>query len=146
MLGVMPLEKAIEEAKARELDLVEVSPKAVPPVCKIINFGQFLYRQRKADQKNRQKQKQAEIKGIRLGFRIGDHDLEVKEKQARKFIEDGDLIRVVMMFKGREMSHKELGLEKIKEFAKKLEDITQVDQAPKLQGNQVVMILTPKKN
>jgi len=144
-LGEVSLQKAREEADKLKLDLVEIAPKSVPPVCKIMDFGQFLYQQKKVTQKNKKKQKQTEVKGVRLGFRIGEHDLEVKEKQARKFIEEGNIVRVVMQFRGREMSHIDYGLEKIKHFAEALEDIVQIDQEAKKQGAQVVMILAPKK-
>ena len=145
MLGEFSAEKALEKAQKLNKDLVEVSPKAQPPVCKIMDYGQFAYQQKKTEQQHKKKQKQTEVKGIRLGFRIGEHDIEVKEKQARKFIESGNLLRVVMQFKGREMSHIELGLDKIRDFAVRLKDIAQIDQEPKRQGSQVIMILIPKK-
>ena len=145
MLGEMPVGKALEEAENRDLDLVEVAPKAQPPVCKIMNYGQFLYQQKKSEQKSKKKQKQTTVKGIRLGFRIGEHDVEVKEKQARKFLEEGNLVRVAMQFRGREMSHIDFGLDKIKDFAERLEDIAKMEQEPKRQGNQVIMVLTLKK-
>lgn len=145
MLGNMSVSKAIEEAVKRELDLVEVAPKANPPVCKIMNYGQFLYQQKKADQKNKKKQKQTEVKTIRLGFRIGEHDIDVREKQARGFLAEGDIVRVVMQFKGREMSHIDFGLDKIKDFAVRLQDVAKIDQEPKRQGYQVVMVLAQKK-
>jgi translation initiation factor IF-3 len=144
-LGEMSLSEALAAADQRNLDLVEISPKITPPVCKIMDLGNFLYQQKKAMQKNKKKQKQTEVKGIRLGFRIGEHDLEVKEKQAHKFLEAGNLVRAVMQFKGREMSHIELGLDKIKLFAKALEDISYIESEPKRQGQQVVMVLAPKK-
>jgi len=145
MLGIMPINEALAEAERRELDLVEISPNVTPPVCKIMDFGQFRYQQKKVDQQGKKKQKQRVMKEIRIGVRIGEHDLEVKEKQARKFIENKSVVRVVMQFKGREMTHIDLGLDKIKLFALKLDDVTIVDQEPKKQGSQVVMILMPKK-
>lgn len=145
MLGEIATSVALEKARELGLDLVEISPKAQPPVCKIIDYGQFLYQQQKAEQKSKKNQKQTEVKGIRLGFRIGEHDLEVKQNQARKFIEAGNMVRVVMQFRGREMSHMDFGLDKIKQFSVGLEDIVTVEQAPKRQGSQVIMILIPKK-
>lgn len=145
MLGEVPLEKAIALAEEREIDLVEISPKAKPPVCKLMDFGQFLYQQKKTEQKSKKNQKKTEVKGIRLGFRIGEHDILVREKQARKFIEAGNMIKVVMQFRGREMSYIDLGLEKILDFAKRLEDIAIVEQEPKRQGYQVIMILSKKR-
>jgi translation initiation factor IF-3 len=144
MLGVVSLEKALSLASLKGKDLVEVSPKANPPVCKVMNFGQFLYQQKKADQKNKKKQKKTEVKGIRLGFRIGEHDLQVKEKQARKFLENGDLIKVSMIFKGREITYLDLGEEKIKDFLVRLEDISEIEQPLKKSGHQLTIILKKK--
>jgi translation initiation factor IF-3 len=143
--GEIPLEQALSLADSYELDLVEISPQAEIPVCKIMDLGQFLYQKKKTDQKNKKNQKQTEIKGIRIGFRIGEHDFEVRQKQARKFFEQGNNVRVVMIFKGREMSYMALGLEKIEKFAAMLSDVSTIDTPPKTQGHQLVMILSPKR-
>jgi len=145
MLGEMPVKRAIEEAIKRELDLVEVAPEATPPVCKIMDLGQFFYQKKKILQKNKKKQKKTEIKTLRIGFRIGDHDLNIKEKQARKFLEEGNSVRIVMMFRGREMSHMELGVNKIKVFIEKLSDVAKIEQEAKQQGTQISAIFNPKK-
>lgn len=144
VLGVMDLPKALELARQRELDLVEVAPNAVPPVCKVMDFGKYVYRQQKVDRKHRAQQKQSEVKGIRLGFRTGPHDVEVKAKQARKFLEARHVVKVVMIFRGREITHKNLGMEKMKFFYEILQDVAKVDESPKSQGNQMFMILSPQ--
>lgn len=142
----MALSKALELARQKELDLVEVAPQATPPVCKIMDFGKYVYRQQKAERKHRAQQKQSEVKGIRLGFRTGPHDVEVKVKQARKFLEARHSVKVTMIFRGREITHKNLGMEKMRTFYEMLQDIAKVDERPKSQGNQMFMILSPQIN
>ena len=144
-LGEMTVEQAVIKAESLSLDLVEVSPKARPPVCRILDFGQFRFEQKKSAQNNKKSQKQTKVKNIKLSFRIGEHDLGVKEKQVRRFIEAGHLVKVVMQFRGREMTHIDVGLDKIKVFMNSLEDVVQVDQAPKKQGNQIGMLIAPKR-
>ena len=142
-LGVMPIEVALKKAEEMNLDLVEVSPKSTPPVCRLMDFGHFLYHQKKIDQAQKKKQKKTEIKGIRIGFRISDHDLGIKEKQGRKFLERGCLIKLTMIFKGREISYSKFGMEKLVEFAEKLSDISEIEQNIKRQGNQISLIVKP---
>jgi translation initiation factor IF-3 len=144
-LGVLDTNEAINIARSKELDLVEVSPNAEPPVCKIMDFGKYLYRQKKLEQKQKQKQKKAELKGIRIGFKTDVHDLEVKAKQARKFLEGKNTVKIVLVFKGREMSHFELARNKIVKFIESLADIADVVEAPKKQGYNLMAILNPKK-
>jgi len=131
---------------SKEMDLVEVAPKAVPPVCKIMDYGKYLYHQDKLERKQKKMQKRGEVKGIRLGFKTGEHDIDVRVDQARKFLEDRNLVKVVMMFKGREVMYIDMGMGKLKSFYEKLSDIAEVEQMPKRQGNSLLMILTPKKN
>jgi translation initiation factor IF-3 len=142
----MGLQKASELAMSKEMDLVEVAPKAVPPVCKIMDYGKYLYHQDKLERKQKKMQKRGEVKGIRLGFKTGEHDIDVRVDQARKFLEDRNLVKVVMMFKGREVMYIDMGMGKLKSFYEKLSDIAEVEQMPKRQGNSLLMILTPKKN
>jgi translation initiation factor IF-3 len=144
-LGVMPRERAIESAVALGLDLVEVSPKAQPPVCKIMDYGKYLYKIKKQDQLQKKMTKQTEVKGVRLGLNTGIHDLEVKAKRARKFLADKCLIKVSLIFKGREMAHRHMGKDKMLEFAEMLSDVAEPDLSPKMQGYQLNMMLTPKK-
>lgn len=141
-LGIMPREEALRRAREKGLDLVEISPNAVPPVVKIIDYGKFLYRLHKQEQKN--KGHRTETKGVRLTIRTGEHDLEVKVRQAEKFLKDRDRVKVMLMFKGREITHFDLGLGKMKRFAEMLKDVSEVDQEPKKQGRTLIMILKPK--
>lgn len=143
MLGEMTVEEALAIAKKKELDLVEVSPMSSPPVCKLMDFGTYLYSQKKKDKKQKKAQKQTETKTIRLSIRTGLHDMEVKAKQARKFLDARSILKVVIIFKGREMAHGDLGFGKMDEFYKMLEDVAKIDQSPKRQGYQMTMILTP---
>jgi translation initiation factor IF-3 len=144
-LGIMATEKALEQAKSKELDLVEVSPNANPPVCKIMDYGKYQYKQKKIDKKHKKMQKQTEVKGVRVGFRTDSHDLEVKRKQAEKFLKARNIVKVSLIFKGRELAHVDLAIEKLKKFAATLEDIANVEEGPKRQGYNLIMILTPLK-
>jgi translation initiation factor IF-3 len=139
------LEEALQLATEHGLDLVEVAPMANPPVCKILDFGKYQYRQRKIEQKHKRMQKQAEMKGLRLSLRIDKHDLDTKVRQARGFLEDRNSVKVTLVFKGREASHSELGREKLIYFIEGLKDIAQVEEQPKKQGNSMFMVLTPLK-
>ena len=145
VVGEITPEEGIKRAKAQNLDLVEVSPMSSPPVCKIMDFGNYLYSQKKKDKKQKKSHKQTETKGVRLSIRTGMHDMEVKAKQARKFLEARHIIKVVIIFKGREMAHGDLGFSKMDEFFKLLEDIAVIEQKPKRQGYQMTMILNPIK-
>jgi translation initiation factor IF-3 len=144
-LGLMPIEKALTLAREQGTDLVEVSPKATPPVCKLMDYGKYIYRLKKQEQQQRKKSKKAAVKGIRLGMSIGEHDFEVKRKQAQGFLEEKSVVKVVMIFRGRELQHKALGREKMMEFAKALADIADIESLPKHAGFQTVMVLSPKK-
>jgi len=144
-MGIMGVGKALQMAKESELDLIEVAPKANPPVCKIMDYGKYLYHQGKIDRKQKKSQKRTEIKGIRIGFKTGDHDLEVRAKQARKFLEDRNLVKVTLLFKGREVVYADVGIANMKKFYEKLSDIAILDSPPKRQGNTLNMILTPHK-
>ena len=144
-LGVKSLEEALQLAQERGLDLVEVAPKANPPVCKLLDYGKYIYRQNKIEQKHKKMQKQAEMKGIRLSLRIDKHDLETKIRQARGFLEERNSVKVVLMFRGREAAHINLAREKLDFFSKSLQDIGQIEEPPKKQGTQMIMIIVPLK-
>lgn len=141
----MPIEKALAMAQEQQTDLVEVSPKANPPVCKLMDYGKYLYKIKKQDQKHKKMAKKTEVKGVRLGVSIGQHDLDVKVKQAERFLKDRNIVKVVIIFKGRELMHKDLGREKMLEFAEILKDIADIDSPPRHAGYQTVMVLSPKK-
>lgn len=141
----MELEQALKRAQEKGMDLVEISPVSSPPVCKIMDFGTYLYNQKKKDKKQKKGQKQTETKTIRLSIRTGTHDLQIKAKQAKKFLEDRNIVKVVVLFKGREMAHGDLGFAKMDEFYKMIEDVANIEQEPKRQGYQMTMILNPSK-
>lgn len=142
-LGVFTIEQAKAMAKEQELDLVEVAPNAQPPVCKIMDYGKYVYRQQKMERKHKAQQKQTEVKGIRISLRTDTHDLEVRAKQAKKFLLARNLVKVVLMFRGREAAHLNLGHDKLKELYKMIEDVAKIEDMPKRQGNQLIMMLAP---
>jgi len=144
-LGIMGLQKALELAKEQGTDLVEVSPNASPPVCRLMDYGKYLYRQKKLDQKHRAKQKKNEVKGIRMSLRTDTHDINVKVARARKFLEQGNSIKVALIFRGREVTHYDLAVKKMLVIKDALADIAKCDQEPKKQGYQLFMILSPLK-
>lgn len=139
----MPTEEALRIAEEKGLDLVEVAPLAKPPVCKIMDYGNYLYGLKKKT-KGQTKVKKTETKTIRLSIRTDKYDLEVKAKKAKKFLEERNLVKVALIFRGREMSHQDLGVEKMHFFHELLEDICTIEQEPKKQGYQMIMILNPK--
>lgn len=141
----MGIEKARALAKEQGLDLVEVSPNVHPPVCRIMDFGKYLYRQRKQEQKHKASQKSREVKGIRLSLRTGDHDVNVKLNQAKRFLEEGNSLKFTLIFRGREVTHYDLALEKMITIRDALKDVAKVDQEPKKQGYNLIMILSPLK-
>ena len=144
-LGIKSIEEALRLAEEKGLDLVEVAPKANPPVCKILDYGKYLYRLNKQEQKQKKAQKQGEIKGIRMTFRIDQHDLETKINRAKEFIKDRNSVKVMLVFRGREAAHSDLARAKMDQFLTALKDMAQVEEPPKMQGNQMIMILTPKQ-
>lgn len=132
-------------AAEKNTDLLEVAPNANPPVCKLLDFGKYQYHQKKVDSKHRRMQKKNEVKGIRMGFKTGDHDVEVKAKQAKKFLEGGNTVKISLIFRGREVIYKDLAIQKLKAFHEKLSDVALLESPPKSQGNTLIMILTPQK-
>lgn len=141
----MAIEDALAKAQEKEIDLVEVSPNSKPPVCKLMDYGKYRYKQKKIDQKHRKMQKQTEVKGVRMGFRTDDHDIEVKRKQAERFLKARNMVKVALIFRGRELAHVDLAKEKLNKFAEDLSDLANVEEGPKRQGNNLIMILTPIK-
>jgi len=141
--GEVAIEDALDQARQKGFDLIEVAPKAKPPVCKIIDFGKFKYQQEKAEQKAKQKQKKVELKGIRLTLKMGEHDLEVRIKQAKKFLEKGDKVKVEMRLRGREMAHQDLARKKITKYIESFEDI-QIEQPITRQGRLYSVIINKK--
>ena len=144
-LGIMQVRDALQMAIEQNLDLVEVAPTARPPVCRIMDYGKFKYEQQKRDKEAKKKQKIVTIKEVKLRPNIEDHDFDVKKKNALRFLEDGDKVRVTIMFRGRELSHPELGRVLLVRMAKELADIANVERDPKLEGKNMIMILNPKQ-
>lgn len=142
----MAIEKALTLAKEKDLDLAEVAPNANPPVCKIIDYGKYQYHQKKVETKHRKMQKKTEVKGVRMGFKTGEHDMQVKARQAKKFLSAGNSVKVSLIFRGREAAYKHLAIEKMKKFAEGISDTCSVETEPKKQGNTLIMILTPNKS
>lgn len=145
MLGVMSPAAALKLAQEAGLDLVEVSPNAEPPVCKILDYGKFKYEQQKKANEARKNQKTIDIKEIKLRATIGDHDYNIKLRQARKFIEDGDKVKFSLRFRGREQAHMNLSLAVMRKAKEDLADIAKVEQDISSEGRQAVMVLMPAK-
>lgn len=136
-------EEGVQKAQALGLDLVEVAPLANPPVCKIMDFKNYLYNLKKKEKKQRKSAKKTETKTIRLHIATEKHDLEVKAKQARRFIEGRNLVKVVVIFHGREITHADLGLQKMNQFFDLMKDVAAMDTPPAKQGYQMTMMLKP---
>ena len=143
MLGIVFLEEGLKIADQAELDLVEVSPNAKPPVCKIIEYGKFKYVTQKKAAEARKKQKTIEVKEIKFRPNIDDNDYEIKLKSVRKFISAGDKVKVTMRFRGREMSHQNLGVKVLERIREDLDETVKIEQLPKLEGRQMVQIFSP---
>lgn len=144
MVGVVSLRDALFAAEEAGLDLVEVSPNADPPVCKILDYGKFKYEAQKKANEARKKQKVIEVKEIKLRPGIDEHDYEIKMRNMRRFIDEGDKVKVTMRFRGREMAHQNLGMDVLIRVRDELEEVAKVEQMPKLEGRQMVMVLAPR--
>ncbi|MCZ8277129.1 MAG: translation initiation factor IF-3 [Acetobacteraceae bacterium] len=144
MIGVMSAREALIRAYDVGLDLVEISPNAVPPVCKILDYGKYKYEQQKKANEARKKQKVVEIKEIKVRPNIDDHDYDVKMKQMKNFIGEGDKVKVTLRFRGREMAHQELGVKVLERIRNDLNELVKVEQMPKLENRQMVMVVAPK--
>ena len=143
-LGIMQTKDALKLAEDQHLDLVEVAPKARPPVCRIMDFGKYRYEQQKRDKEARKKQKVITIKEVKLRPNIEQHDFDVKLKNAQRFIEEGNKVKVTVMFRGRELSHPELGTVILNKMSEALGDTVSVERTAKLEGKNMTMILSPK--
>jgi len=143
--GTVATEEALEIAREAGLDLVEISPSAKPPICKILDFGKFKYQAQKKAAEARKKQKTIEVKEIKMRPNIDTHDYEVKMKAMHRFFDQGDKVKFTIRFRGREMAHKELGRNLLERVQKDAEEISKVELAPKLEGRQMIMILSPNK-
>lgn len=141
----MTSEEALDKAQQAGLDLVEVSPNATPPVCRIMDFGKFRFENSKKNQASKKKQKRTQIKEIKFRPRTEEGDYQVKLRKLRNFLENGDKTKVTMRYRGREFAHQELGMQLLKRVEADLEDIANVEQMPNMEGRQMVMMLGPKR-
>jgi translation initiation factor IF-3 len=144
-MGVYPLQKALQKASELELDLVEISPNAAPPVCKIIDYKKFLYEQKKREKVMKANASKVVLKEIRFGPQTDEHDYEFKKKHAIKFLEEGAKLKAFVFFKGRSIIFKEQGHILLLRLAQDLEDYGKVEQLPKLEGKRMIMLINPKK-
>lgn len=144
-LGIMSAKEALKIAEDNDLDLVKIAPQAKPPVCKIMDYSKYRYEQAKREKENRKNQKQIETKEIRLSVTIDVGDFNTKVNHAKKFLASGHKLKVSIRLKGRMMAHSELGVENMKRFAEAVAEEANVDKAPKLEGRQILMFLSPKQ-
>ncbi|MGI6123040.1 MAG: translation initiation factor IF-3 [Acetivibrionales bacterium] len=145
MIGVVSAREAQLKANERELDLVKISPNANPPVCKIMDYGKFLYEQNKREKEAKKKQTVIEVKELRLSAKIEEHDFSFKAKNAIKFLEDGDKVKISIRFRGREIAYSTLGREVMEKFADTVKEYGKVDRPPIMEGRTMSMILIPHK-
>ena len=142
-LGIMPLAQAREMARRQNLDLVEVAATAVPPVCRLLDYGKFKYEQAKKEREARKSQRLVLLREVRLRPRIDDHDFEAKTRTVKKLIGEGDKVKITVLFRGREIVHPELGLRLLQRMATSLEESASIDRQPALDGKRMIMILSP---
>jgi translation initiation factor IF-3 len=143
-LGVVPMDEAFAMAAAQGLDLVEVSPDAEPPVCKIIDYGKFRYMQDKRGREAKKKQRVIQVKEVRMRPKTEENDYQVKSRQIRRFLEEGNKAKVSMRFRGREHEHAELGQQKLERLMLEMQDVATIEQAPQMEGRMITMVLAPK--
>lgn len=144
MKGVMSVKTALELADEAGLDLVEVSPGATPPVCKILDYGKYKYEQQKKAAEARKNQKTVDVKEVKIRPTTEEHDYNVKMRNARRFLESGDKVKVSMRFRGREMAHQDIGMDLLKRMQSELADISKTELEPKMEGRQMIMVLGPE--
>jgi translation initiation factor IF-3 len=142
--GTLPIQDALKLAEESGLDLVEVSPQASPPVCKLMDFGKYKYQAQKKANEARKKQKTIEVKEIKMRPNIDTHDYDVKMRSMLRFFEEGDKVKVTLRFRGREMAHQEIGIQLLDKVQKQVEPIAKVEQYPKLEGRQMIMVMAPR--
>lgn len=143
-LGVMPTREALEIARERGLDLIEVAPTANPPVCRIMDYGKFRYEQGRKDREAQKKQKNVEVKGIRLRPKTGVHDLGIKKRQMLEFLREGDKVKVTLIFRAREITHPEVARKQFDLLCEGIEDVAIIERPPTFEGRTMTMVLAPK--
>jgi translation initiation factor IF-3 len=144
MVGIVPRNEGLDMAAEAGLDLVEISPNAEPPVCKILDFGKYKYEEQKKKNEARKRQKVIEVKEVKFRPSIDDHDYDVKMRSMHKFIGEGDKVKVTMRFRGRELAHQELGMDVLMRVKGDLDEIAKVEQFPRMEGRQMTMVVSPK--
>lgn len=144
-LGIMSSVQALEIADSKQLDLVMIAPQAKPPVCKLMEYGKYLYEVQKREKEARKNQRVINIKEVRISPNIEEHDLNVKAKNAGKFLKDGDKVKITVRFRGREADYSHFGEELLKQFADKLQDVGVIEKKPLLEGRNMTMVISPKK-
>jgi translation initiation factor IF-3 len=144
-LGIMSSKEALAIAEQKQLDLVMIAPQAKPPVCKVMDYGKFLYELQKKEKEAKKKQKVINIKEVRISPNIEEHDLNVKAKNAEKFLKEGDKVKITVRFRGREADYSHFGSELLKQISEKLSEVGLIEKEPKLEGRNMTMVLTPKK-
>lgn len=144
-VGILPTREALAQAEELGLDLVEISPNAEPPVCKVMDYGKFLYQRDKAQHAAKRKQKQIQVKEVKFRPTTDDADYQTKVRNAQRFIEEGDKVKITVRYRGREMAHQELGIQLMERVKGDLGEMVAVEQFPKMEGRQAVMVLAPKK-
>jgi translation initiation factor IF-3 len=144
-LGILSPQEALSIAQAKELDLVLVSDKADPPVCRIIDYGKYKFEQEKKAREARKKQHTADVKEVKMRYTIEEHDYQVRVNQAERFLKSGDKVKATITFRGREIQHSNLAEDLLKRMASDLEELAEVQQAPKREGRNMMMLLSPKK-
>ncbi|MEY2340899.1 translation initiation factor IF-3 [Acidithiobacillus sp. IBUN Pt1247-S3] len=144
-LGIVPLHEALATAEEADLDLVEIAPQAVPPVCRVMDYGKFRFQESKRQHDARKKQKQSQVKEIKFRPRTDEADYQIKLRNIIRFLEDGDRTKITLRFRGREMSHPELGMELLNRVEADLQELGVVEQRPRMEGRQMVMVIAPKK-
>jgi translation initiation factor IF-3 len=142
-LGIMPLSQALETARKHNLDLVEVSATATPPVCRLLDYGKYKYEQAKKEREVRKSQKVSLLREIRLRPKIGNHDFEAKARSVRKLLNEGDKVKVTVLFRGREITHPEIGLKLLQRMSESLEGVASLDEQPSMDGRRMSIILSP---
>lgn len=140
----MPIDEALDAAYQVGLDLVEISPQADPPVCKVLDYGKYKYEQQKKAAEARKKQKVIEVKELKFRPNIEQHDYDVKLRNARRFLEEGNKVKMTLRYRGREMAHQEIGLELLNRVKEELADMSKVELYPKMEGRQAIMVLAPE--
>jgi translation initiation factor IF-3 len=144
-IGILPIEKALEAAEELGLDLVEVAPMARPPVCRIMDYGKFRYEEQRKAREARKKQHRVELKEVKLRPGIEDHDFDFKARHARRFLEEGNKVKVTMMFRGRQMAHPEIGREVLERMVAEVADVGKVESHPTMEARSMTMVLAPLK-